>query len=136
MSNYVEHAKREFEILGWPGGDEMQKLMCDQIIELLKLFDKHGHSGSSAPYAVNLFKRLALFEPISPLTGEDNEWNEVGTDIFQNRRCSSVFKDDNGNAYNIDGKVFVEKDGCAFTSKDSRVPVVFPYTPKTEYINV
>lgn len=54
----------------------------------------------------------------------------------QNKRCSHVFKDKDGNAYDIDGKVFREPDGCCFTSKDSFVPVTFPYTPKTEYVDV
>ena len=25
----VKHAKREFEVLGWPGDCEMQKMVCD-----------------------------------------------------------------------------------------------------------
>lgn len=31
----IEHAKKEFEIIGWPGGDEMQQLMftCLQVAE-------------------------------------------------------------------------------------------------------
>ena len=136
MSNYENHAKKEFEVLGWPGDDEMQKLMCEQIIELLNLFGKHGHSGSSAPYAVNLFKKLALFHPISPLTGCDSEWNEIGDNLFQNNRCSHVFKKD-GKAYDIDGKVFSDDDGETwFTSGESRVYITFPYTPKTEYIKI
>ena len=136
MSNLIKHAKREFEVLGWTGDDEIQKLICDQVLELLVLFGKHGHSGSSALYAVGMFKKLVMFEPISPLTGEDSEWNEVGSGVFQNNRSSNIFKGDDGKAYNIDGRVFREKDGTCYTSIESRVYVEFPYTPKTEYVDV
>ena len=96
-----------------------------------------------------MFSTLAEFEPLVPLTGEDWEWSDVsefgGRDdgpLYQNKRCSHVFKDSKG-AYDIDGIVWYdwhtdEKTGerhkVHFTSRDSRVPVTFPYTPKTEYI--
>ena len=78
MSNYEKHALREFKAAGWTdeNGDfdcEIQKLICKQVLELLKVFSKHGHSGSTASYALNMFGKLAAFEPIVPLTGEDWE---------------------------------------------------------------
>lgn len=148
--SYVEHAFREFRAAGWLNNDgefkdEMQKSICKHVLDLLVTFEDEGHSGSSAPYAVDLFSKLALFKPIAPLTGENWEWMEVsdgdsGT-LYQNIRCSHVFKDDNG-AWDIDGKVFWEwytdEDGekhkSYFTDRESKVPVVFPYTPKTEYV--
>jgi hypothetical protein len=137
-SIYVSHAKREFDALGWPGNDDMQKLMCEQVIDLLYVFSDHGHSGSSAPYAVSIFKRLAMFEPIGPLTGADSEWGEsfCNDGTMQNKRCSHVFKRPDGTAYDINGKVFREPNGCCYTSKESSVDIEFPYTPKTEYIDV
>lgn len=146
----VEHAKAEFRAAGWTDdngkfNDEMQHFMCDQIIELLTIFSEHGHSGSSAPYAIELFSKLAKFEPLVPLTGEDWEWTDTGHN-YQNNRCSHVFKDYDGNCYDIDGKVFWEwckpYDGrepfepykAYYTCRESRVPVTFPYTPKTEYV--
>ena len=138
MSNLVEHAKKEFEILGWPGDCEMQKMICDNVIELLTVFSNQGHSGSTAPYALNLFKKLSMFNTIAPLTGDDDEWLDVdGEGLLQNRRDGTVFKDKNGEVYWIDGKIFRDRDGCTFTSKDSRVPVEFPWTkPESEIIDV
>lgn len=141
MSNYKKHAIREFKAAGWADengnfDDEWQKLICDQVVELLDIFAGHGHSGSSAPYAVGLFKQLAMFEPIVPLTGDDEEWNGTEDDTMQNNRCSHVFKGKDGVAYDIQGKVFREKNGCCYTSSDSRVYIEFPYTPKTEYVDV
>lgn len=150
----VEHAKVEFRAAGWCDengkfNDEMQHFMCDQIIELLTIFGEHGHSGSSAPYAIELFSKLAKFEPLVPLTGEDWEWTllDYGVDPkWQNKRCSRVFKDANGEAYDIDGKVFwewckpyegrepMEPYKSYYTCRESRTPVTFPYTPKTEYV--
>lgn len=137
---YKEHAEQEFRAAGWLNGDntwcdEMQELMCNQLLELLELFSTHGHSGSTAPYAIRLFKKLASFEPIVPITGGDFEWNEVGDGVLQNKRCSHVFKE-NGVAYDIQGKVFREPSGSCYTGKGSRVDITFPYTPKTEYVDV
>lgn len=150
MSNLVEHAKREFRAAGFINEhgnycDEMQMLMCDQIIELLELFSSHGHSGSSAPYAINLFKKLAAFEPIVPLTGEDWEWMHHGDGMYQNIRCGHVFKQPDrfdGQAYDLDAVVFydVHKDPDTgeeyrshYTCRDSMRPITFPYTPTREY---
>lgn len=153
MSNLMDHAWKEFRAAGWCDEhnkfkDEMQENICKHVLDLLIVFSQEGHSGSSAPYAINVFSTLAKFEPLAPLTGEDWEWNDVskygGRDdgpLYQNNRCSRVFKDANG-AYDIDGIVWYEwhtdeKTGeqhkVHFTSRDSRVPVTFPYTPKTEY---
>lgn len=140
--SYKKHAIQEFKAAGWldENGkycDEIQELICTQILELLGKFDEHGHGGSSAPYAVNIFKKLTMFEPITPVTGADWEWQDVdGKGTFQNTRCSHVFKGPDGRAYDIDGYVFREKSGACFTNKDSRRYVEFPYTPKTEYIDV
>jgi hypothetical protein len=136
----VEHAKREFEALGWPGDCDMQAMVCDNVIELIEAFSKQGHSGSSAPYVLNIFEQLARFNPIAPLTGEDNEWTDVakenGEPLYQNNRDSEVFKNNEG-AYWISGKIFRDKDGCTYTSRDSRVSVTFPWKkPKPEIIDV
>ncbi len=132
-NNYVKHAKREFKSLGWPGKDPMQKIICKQLIDLLNLFADHGHSGSSAPYTINLFEKLASFKPIGPLTGKDDEWCEVADGVFQNKRCGTVFKQD-GKVHDIDGKIFTDANGCSYTNSKSRVPVKFPYYPKKVYV--
>ena len=150
MSNLIRHAKDEFRAAGWTDengkfNDEMQEMMCNHVLKLLEIFSNEGHSGSSAPYAIDMFKKLAMFEPIAPLTGEDWEWNEVSAGVFQNKRCSRVFKQAdrfNGQAYDIDGIIFYdwytdketgEKYKSHFTNSDSFVPITFPYTPTKVY---
>lgn len=152
MSNYEKHAQMEFRAAGWTDEngnfkDEMQEAICAHVLKLLEVFDDEGHSGSSAPYAINLFSKLAKFEPVAPLTGEDWEWSDVseygGRDdgpLWQNKRCGHVFKDNNG-AYDSNGIVWYdwytneegEKHKSYFSGRGSRVPVTFPYVPKTEY---
>jgi len=139
MSNYKDHAMTEFRAAGWMNdsgfNNELQEMICNHVLKLLEVFADEGHSGSSAPYAINMFKKLAAFEPLAPLTGEDWEWIEVSNGFFQNKRCSHVFKE-NGKAYDTKGKVFVEPDGCSYTNKESMVYITFPYTPRTEYLKV
>ena len=102
---------------------------------MVEVFAEEGHSGSSAGYAIGLLEKLLRFEPLQPLTGEDSEWFDHGDGVFQNTRCSHVFKE-NGEAYDIDGIIFREPDGSCFTNFKSRVPVTFPYVPKREYVDV
>lgn len=148
MSLY-DFAERELDAIGMNDGDEMNGAMRKHILHIINEFSKEGHSGFSAGYAISLLSKLLKYEPLTPLTGEDWEWNEISEEmsgsnngtLYQNARCSHVFKDDGG-AYDIDGKVFYdwytdeetgEKRKSHFTSIDSRVPVTFPYTPVTVY---
>lgn len=149
MNSYQLHAQNEFKAAGWIKDDgtytdEMQEAICTHVLKLLDVFHEEGHSGSSAPYAIDLFSTLARFEPLVPLTGEDWEWMDVGNQMWQNKRCGHVFKDANrfdGQAYDVNGIVFydyyTDEDGnrvkSYFTSKDSCTPITFPYTPTTEY---
>ncbi len=130
----VDHAKAEFKALGWPGDEESQKWVCDDVIELLEVFAKQGHSGFSAPYVISLFSRLARFKPIGPLTGKDDEWSlcgpECGDVMYQNKRMCSVFKREDGTAYWSEGKIFEDENGVTYTSSDSRVDIEFPFTPR------
>ena len=141
----------EFRAAGWVDDsgnycDEMQQAICEHVLKLLEVFDEAGHSGSSAPYAINVFKTLASFEPLVPLTGEDWEWNDIseygGGTKYQNKRCSRVFKDIDGRTYDIEGKIFwewwVDEDGVKrkshYTCKESHIDIEFPYTPTREYV--
>jgi len=147
MNNYEFHARKEFQAAGWTDEtgkfhDRMQEIICNHVLKLLEVLHSEEHSGTTAPYTIDLFSKLANFKPLTPLTGEDWEWTDVSREsthtLYQNKRLSSVFKDADG-AYNIEGKVFWEwssspdiDDGkpfkSHFTCRESRVPVTFPYT--------
>lgn len=138
MSNLVDYAKDELKRIGMiDSGEPYNDLAAKAILDLIELFSSQSHSGFSAPYVINTFSRLAMFKPLSPLTGEDDEWNEMIDGSFQNKRYSAVFKDSkDGTAYDIDGKVFSDDGEIWYTSGDSRVKVTFPYVvpDKPEYV--
>jgi hypothetical protein len=143
-SNYIKHAKRELVALGYDLNDKEEgpnKWIMENVFELLNVFGNQGHSGMSAPYCVDMFSKLALFKPLAPITGEDCEWNEVGDNMFQNTRCSAVFKDGkNGKPYYLDAIVWRTQDGMTWTGEAegyrSRQYIKLPFTPKTFYIDV
>ena len=133
----ITHAKKEMERM-WPEPDDMQDMVKANVLELLEVFSNQGHSGSSAPYVLGLFRALAMQEPSEPLTGEDDEWMEVFPNTYQNIRYSSVFKKGkDGQAYWLDGNIFRAQNGCTFTNECSRVKVEFPWTmPESKVIDV
>lgn len=145
MSGILDHAKRELELVGLFDEDsDYGGMLGESVMKLIEAFAGEGHSGGSAGLALSLFSRLASYEPLSPLTGADDEWNDVSESVggvmrFQNKRCSRVFKDNDGRTYDIEGRRFVNPDGTSFTSYGdeslkSTVDVEFPYTPKTETV--
>lgn len=152
MSDMMTWAENELRLAGCDVNDtedSVNRWLAEGTLELLKVFIDQGHSGSSAPYAVSLFEKLAMWKPLAPLTGDDDEWNEVGDGVYQNRRNSAVFKHKDGQAYWMDGKVFWNwssysdiDDGRPFKSKyttrESKVDIEFPWTQpeEREYIFV
>lgn len=143
QSNLERHAFREFKALGYKSIDQEDdgpdKWIQENIIELLRVFSKQGHSGFSAPYCISMFQKLAKFEPLGPLIGADDEWNDV-SDYFevkteQNNRCSHVFRE-NGRAYDIDAVVYEEPSGARFTKGGSCHYIEFPYAPTTKVVFV
>jgi hypothetical protein len=139
MGRLVDHAKSELALIGYTDlgdKDDPNTWMYGCIIELLEKLSEQGHSGSSAPYCISTFSKLALGEPLSPLTGEDDEWEKAGPNLYYNNRCSRVFKEEDGTCYDNEGIVFRTKDGDAFINDESRVTITFPYTPVRRYIEV
>ncbi len=147
MSNMLEWAKKELDLIGLTDEDSYNGMMRKHLLHMVEEFCEEGHSGFSANYAVNILSKLFKYEPLSPLTGKDDEWNNIsdfsGKPWFQNKRDTRVFKDSkDSKAYFIDGIVFYniikdeetgEERKSYFTCGKSRVEIEFPYTPKTEY---
>ena len=97
MSNLFAHAEHELDLIGMiDNGDEtdMNTAMRRHILMMMEVFSNEGHSGFSASYAANAISKLMMYKPLSPLTGEDDEWfkhDYVGQPTYQNKRRSSVF---------------------------------------------
>lgn len=105
-------------------------------------------------------KDLILYNPISPLTGIDEEWCDVSEicnerEWYQNKRCSALFKfGKEGKPYYLDAIVMREQNGAcwsgnAWLSQDDYESgdldrmvgkrgyvKSFPFIPKTFYVDV
>lgn len=136
----IEYAKKELKYL-LDSEEKYDNMMAENVLELLSVFVSQGHSGFSASWCIQLFSRLVMYKPLSPLTGEDDEWQKVDYNLFQNKRCPSVFKEGkNGKAYNIEARTFSDDGGETwFYSRKSWEFIDFPYTvpnePEKSYIN-
>lgn len=160
MSNLVEHAKIELELAGLLSeeSDFYGGMTGKSVLELMEVFSKQGHSGMSAPLVADLFKKLANYEPLQPITGKDEEWNDISemmgeknTEYFQNKRKSGLFKKNGIITYNSaiikrtsDGTTWsgplylTREDAINNTNKISSSLEIkgFPFTPKSFYIDV
>jgi len=147
-----DRIKKELELAGLLDSDsDYNGMIGESVLELIEVFSNQGHSGMSAPYVADIFTKLAKGDILSPLTGKNDEWIDVseknGLPMFQNKRCSSVFKNGNGNAYYLDGIVFTGQNGCSSTKGGVKLKngkkigsrqyiKSFPFTPKIFYIDV
>lgn len=120
--------------------DNIQEVINRDILKIVKAFSEQRHSRTSAEYALSMLERLLRFKPISPLTGADDEWDEIltvrnGVRVYQNKCCFSVLKevDAQGNVImckDID-KIIVSDDGgfTWFSSNMFNKDITFPYFP-------
>lgn len=146
--NLVDFARNELAIALPPGEkQDYGDRLAEDVLALITLFAAQGHSGGSAPVVASLFARLATYEPISPITGDPDEWGAVGPSttggqLWQNKRCSALFKDGIfAKAHYLDAIVWERPDGSRYSGSaltlngdeiSSRQYVrSFPFTPKT-----
>lgn len=135
MSQLMDHAQREMKLVGLEESTPMYKA----ILRLVELFDGQGHNEDSAAYAAAAVAKLFKMELLSPLTGEEEEWTLIhglldkGEKFWQNKRRPYVFKDESGECWDIEGKIFYyyKDDGRTvyYCNKDSHTKIEFPYTP-------
>lgn len=114
--NLTEYAKQELSISGLFDKDsDYNGMIAKATMELIEVFAKQGHSGCSAAMVSSLFDKLSRFEPITNLTGKDEEWCEVMDDFYQNKRNMAVFKEGkNGRAYFLDAYFKRTPDGSTW----------------------
>lgn len=126
----VEYAKSELAKIG-RDEEGLQDLINKNILDIVEMFSEQGHSGFSAGYALSVLERLLRYKPLTPLTGEPDEWNDTGHGSKQNKRCFSVFLDGD-KAHDNDAIIVSDNGGITwFTSGRFRKEVTFPYTPPT-----
>lgn len=108
---------------------EYDGMVKEAVLEIVDVFAGQGHSGGSAAITLGAVERLLRFQPLTPLTGEDDEWMEVDTDLWQSKRCPSVFKDKE-RAWDIDlpREVLFAVSGSEGDT-ERWATVTFPYMP-------
>lgn len=118
MTSLLQHAKAELRAAGLFDPDaDYDGAVAANTVALMETFCAYGHSGGSAAQTLGTFEWLANHLPLTPLTGEDDEWEVPegkGGQIMQNKRCPRVVKDDE----------------VAWDTKIGRtLPITFPYMP-------
>lgn len=98
-SSYIKHFLKEYEYKGECKG--VDKLMRDQVIELLSVLATQGDTMSSIGFKRKLFDRAASFKLLYPLTFKDEEFS-TDKEHCQNKRLTSVFKYNDGTYRDID----------------------------------
>lgn len=139
MSNLITHMEQEFRASGLLSGtDPLEEKLVASLRGLIREFAAQDHSGSTASMTLSLFDRLVHYKPLTPLTGDELEWNEVPAEQagpdgprFVNKRCSSVLKYADGRAVDVGMlPTYVLPNGMASTRSTDRPPeVTFPYMP-------
>jgi hypothetical protein len=117
MSSLLQHTKTELRAAGMFADDaDFDGAVGVGVTALMETLTAYGHSGASLDLTVKTFARLAAHLPLTPLTGEDDEWHRPAGDdeMEQNKRCHRVFRD---------GKMVWDVD-------KGYHPITFPYMPE------
>ena len=100
MSNLVEHARRELELLG------EDPATIEGLVKVVQAFADMGHSGGSASVAIPMLTELLQHKNLTPITANPDEWYYHGPDVWdgtngvwQNKRNGALFSTDGGNTY-------------------------------------
>jgi hypothetical protein len=122
-----------------------------EIKSLVEKFSTSGQSGFSAHYTAkclgHVIEQLCLQNPIVGIREDEDDWFSIGNDeIYQHKRCSSLFKKGKSNPCYLDAVSFVDETGISFSSSSvttrdgtkvtSMQTVKFPFMPKTFYVDV
>ena len=102
MSNLVNHARRELELIG------EEPNTVEGYLNVIQAFADMGHSGGSAFVAIPVINRLLQFKNLKPLTDNPDEWQHHTEEVYgapggvwQNRRNPEAFSSDGGKTYYI-----------------------------------
>jgi len=110
-SKMTDWARNELQMAGLFDKDsDYEGMLGEAVMELVDKFSEQGHSGFSAEMTASIFDRLIHWKPLSELTNDPSEWNEIGEQnplrtlsgtgkLYQSRRSPSCFSEDGGLTY-------------------------------------
>jgi hypothetical protein len=100
MSNLVNHARHELELVG------EDETTIEGYLRVIQAFADMNHSGGSAFVAIPVINELLQFRNLKPLTNNPDEWVFHGPQtwgaeggVWQNKRNSEAFSHDGGKTY-------------------------------------
>jgi len=108
LGGLKDHAKTELGLAGLFDKDsDYDGMIGKAVMELVDTFASQGHSGFSAQWVLEVFNEVAQFKPLTPITSNSDEWEDVarygdGSPLWQNKRAPMYFSEDGGkNWYDV-----------------------------------
>jgi hypothetical protein len=125
-------------------------MLGESVKDLLDKFQSHEYGNTiQRTLARETFVRLAKQQNITPITCCDEEWSDVrdygDKPSYQNKRLSSVFKNEGERPYYLNAIVWREENGLTYTGRGSTRGgetirssqyIKLPFEPKTFYVDV
>ena len=104
-SNLARHAWDELDRAGLftDDGDFYDGMTGRTVMDLVDVLVEQGHSGMSASIVIDILRRVVAFEPLTRLTDDPAEWEEVDDGLWQSRRHARAFSQDGGETYRLNG---------------------------------
>lgn len=138
MSKFIEFATKELDLVlnQYEKGSvdyEKQKVLNETILNLVKVYEEYKYEGYSKTLIINTVNRLFKYKPLTPLTGEEDEWEEEDTKLETagtviNKRCPTVVKTVNGEAFDLESKIYSSDGGNTwYFDYNTEESISFPY---------
>lgn len=125
--------------------------VLNAALEVYNVLMEQGHSGMSYNYTCRVLKDLLDRKPLTPITGEDDEWSDKetrqdGTACQQNLRRSSLFKStfpdgtikysdvDRVRSAEVGTHDYCWSSGISTRVVDELFPITFPYYPEGTFL--
>lgn len=146
MSDHLERLTCEFKYAKDFNNQEFYRLIKNlkPAFEIIaKEFSKLHVTGSIAPIYINGIcngiKNYLKFGNIFPIEKDQEEFQDIGDNVYQSKRCAGLFKKEDDKPYYLNAIVWIDGD-VAFTgwvnSITSRQYIRYPFIPKTFYVKV
>lgn len=104
-SNLVRHAREEMRRAGLYDEDaDYEGMIPPAVMGVVERFAADHHSGGSAALVLAILDKVLRFQPLTPLTNDPAEWQQVemanlARAMWQSRRQHEAFSHDGGRTY-------------------------------------
>ena len=140
----LEHARTELFLAGkMPTNDLVETIAVDTVLKLVEFCSRvEGLANDDVlNKTLEYFNELMHWKLLTPLTGDDKEWEDISDDyqmdrgqLYYNKRYRPLIKNASGQIIDTQAYKYVNMDG----QRDYTIPcakeVALPYTPKQEVI--